>query len=190
MDIIVRDIEEKDFSEVFSLAEKSVKYQVSPLRENVDMNMARENFLNDLEVVKQNLPDRPNSRFLVAATEENKILGYLLMATDVCESTTGVEQGWIFDIALIDEYWNSAVPEKLVEKAEAITREKGLRHIALQLTCSHEKALKFFKEKGYEEERKRMYKRLPFDSVEYNRKRKEMLDALSGIKFKIKFPLY
>ena len=189
MEVIIRDIEEKDFPLIFDLASDSVKYHVSPFRENVDMDVARENFVRDLEVVKENLSNRPNSRFIVAVSEEDRVLGYLLMATDVCESTTGVEQAWIFDMALWDDYWQSKVPQQLLDKAEAIARDKGLKYIAIQITLTHKKALDFLKSRGYGEERKRMYKKLPFEYRDMEEDRREILKALSGIKFKINFPV-
>jgi GNAT superfamily N-acetyltransferase len=183
MNILVRQVSEEDFSFVFSLASDAVKYQVSPLRENLNMEKARENYLRDLEIVSSNLSSYPNSHFLIAISEGEKA-GFLLLATDVSESTTGIEQAWIFDIAFYDHYWESDVPHKLLDYAEDLAREKGLHHIALQLVCSHEKALNFFKSRGYEEERKRMYKKLPFEAKESDTYRKDLLKALEGIKFK------
>jgi len=188
MNIVIREVSEEDFSFVSSLASEVVKYQISSLRENIDIDKARENYLRDLEVVRLNLSCYPNSHFLISLSPEGEKAGFLLMATDVSESTTGIDQAWIFDIALYDQYWETDIPHKMLDYAESLAREKGLRHIALQLVCSHEKALKFFKSRGYEEERKRMYKKLPFDCKEPDKDRKDILKALEGIKFKFKIP--
>ncbi|HPZ08482.1 MAG TPA: GNAT family N-acetyltransferase [Candidatus Eremiobacteraeota bacterium] len=188
MDIIVRKIKDEDFPSVFQLASECFKYHLSPLRENINLEKARKNYLRDLELVKQNLPVRNNSYFLIAESSDGKLLGFLLMATDVTESTTGIEQAWIFDFAIGESYWDSEVPHKLLARAESIAMRKGLRHIAIQITCFHEKALNFLKSRNYEEERKRMYKKFPFESNK-EKERKEIIKALEGIKFKIKFPL-
>ncbi len=185
MNILIREVSEEDFSFVSELASDVVKYQVSPLRGNPDMEKARKNYLMDLEIVRSNMSSYPNSHFLIAISDGVKA-GFLLMATDVSESTTGIEQAWIFDIALYDHYWETDVPHKLLDYAENLAREKGLRHIALQLVCSHEKALIFFKSRGYEEERKRMFVKLPFEAEDPDKNRKDMLKALEGIKFKFK----
>ena len=188
MEIIIRPVENEDFPAVFALAAESVKYQISPLRENVDIEKARENFLRDLESVRLNLPERPDSHFLVAMSPEDGFLGYLFMATDVVEGTTGIFQAWIFDIALEDNNWGNDVPHRLLDRAEGIAREKGLKHIALQITCSHEGAMNFFKSRGYFEERKRMYKKLPFNEVDREALRREMLQVFKGRAFKFKVP--
>lgn len=188
MEIIIRPVENEDFPAVFALASESVKYQISPLRESVDIEKARENFLRDLEGVRLNLPERPDSHFLIAMTPEDDFLGYIFMATDVVEGTTGIFQAWIFDIALKDNNWEGPVPHRLIDRAEEIARGKGLKHIALQVTCSYEKAMNFFKSRGYFEERKRMYKKLPFNEVDQEALRREMLQVFKGRAFKFKVP--
>lgn len=186
MEIFIRDVIDSDFEEIFKLASEVIVNNISPLRKNVNLDKVRKNYLNDLKLVRINLHERPNSYFFVANSEEGQLLGYILIATDVSESTTGIYQAWIFDLIVSEPYWSTDVPHKLVQKAEEVARKNGLRHIALQITCSNERALKFFKDLGYMEERKRMYKRLPFDY--YDKERKNIAKALEIIKVKIKLP--
>jgi ribosomal protein S18 acetylase RimI-like enzyme len=106
------------------------------------------------------------------------------MATDVSESTTGIDQVWIFDIYIDENFWESQIPLKLLHKAENIAGENCLTHIALQITSSDDKLLHFFKSMGYQEERKRMFKEI--DKSKHRLDCSDITNVSDGVKFIIK----
>ncbi|HPZ08356.1 MAG TPA: GNAT family N-acetyltransferase [Candidatus Eremiobacteraeota bacterium] len=160
MKIYLREILDKDFPLILQLASETVKEQVSSVRQDVCLNSVRENYLSEMTQVLNLIKTLKDYRFFVSFARNDELSGYILMDTANNEIVTRIAQAWIFDLSVADPYWNTDIPDKLLEQAENIAREKGLKHIALRIPNSNEKRVNFFKSRGYEMEKYRFYKKL------------------------------
>ncbi len=156
----IRKISEKDYPFILNLASETSVLQISSVRHDVNPAFVREKYLSEMKQVLELINVLRDYTFLIASDIHDEPLGYLLLDTANNELITGISQAWIFDLSVIEPYRESSVPSELLRKAEEISKEKGLRHIALSLPCADEKRLKFFISSGYEIERKRFYKKL------------------------------
>ena len=159
MKININEISEKYYPFVMDLASKTVELQVSPVRQHVNLTYVRGKYISEMKQVLNLIKLLPDYKFLIAADRHGEPAGYLLLDTANNELVTGIPQAWIFDLSVTEPYSESAASE-LLKKSEEISREKGLRHIALRLPSTDEKRIKFFISSGYEIERKRFYKKL------------------------------
>jgi len=159
----IREISEKDYPFILNLASETSVLQISPVRHGVNPDSVREKYLSEMKEVLNFIKVLPDYKFLIASDNHDGPLGYLLLDTANNELITGIPQAWIFDLSVTEPYRESSVPSELLRKAEEISKEKGLRHIALRIPLADEKRLNFFISSGYEIERKRFYKKLKID---------------------------
>jgi ribosomal protein S18 acetylase RimI-like enzyme len=160
MKINIHEISKKYYPFVLELASKTVEMQVSPVRHHVNLTSVREKYISEMKQVLNLIKLIPDYKFLIASDNHDEPLGYLLLDTANNELVTAIPQAWIFDLSVTEAYRESSAASELLKKAEEISREKGLRHIALRLPFSDEKRINFFISSGYEIERKRFYKKL------------------------------
>jgi len=73
---------------------------------------------------------------------------------------TGTRQSFIHDIAVRRKYWGRYVVQKLVRRAEEVTREHGMQFIAGSIAVHNERAIGVAKALGYEIERVQIIKRV------------------------------
>jgi len=70
-----------------------------------------------------------------------KPVGYLMLDLKEVEKSTGEPQSLIHDLAVEKEYWGKFVVDRLMARAEEITREKGLIYIVGEISASNRRPL-------------------------------------------------
>ena len=156
MDYSIRKAKEEDLPAIIDLAVELIDNSISILRE-APMTLLKELRRKDLQTL-YHLLKQPRAGIFLAETPKQKFLGHVIVLSDQTEAPTGEMQGWIFDLSVIPEYWGTGLAQKLMEAAENFVKERGLKYIGLSVTTSNLRAVKFYENQGYTEERKRMLK--------------------------------
>jgi len=159
MSWLVREASVKDFPFIIELGVNNILRSISSLRGRVNLKKVKEVHRRDLELIRDRNSQFPCSyTFVIEEKEKKKFVGYLIMATDCIESSTGERQAWIFDFAILEDYWQTEAPALLLKRAEEVALRDGVKYISLQLCAEDKEALEFFYKRNYLEERKRMLK--------------------------------
>jgi ribosomal protein S18 acetylase RimI-like enzyme len=87
-------------------------------------------------------------------------IGYLVLHPSSREELTGVYQGWIMDIAVLQEWRGKGVGRMLLNAAEVYCREHKISYLGLAVSSHNLKALHLYERFGFAEERKLMVKRI------------------------------
>ncbi|MCA9790536.1 MAG: GNAT family N-acetyltransferase [Candidatus Eremiobacteraeota bacterium] len=156
-DFSIRKAEPEDVSQVVDLAVEMVIHSVSPLRE-IDEETVRTYRRNDLRSLHRALA-RPHVGIFIAEVGA-RVVGHVIVFTAQQDSSTGETQGWIFDLAVSQDMWGRGVAQALMEHAETFSREAGVARLGLGVTISNQRALDFYHQQGYLEERVQMVKKL------------------------------
>lgn len=148
-----------DVPEVIELATRMVVHSISPQRSTSpeEVMAFRRKDLATLE----SLVHLAHIGLFVARDAGQRLLGHVIVVCNNMESSTGELQGWVFDLAVVPEYWHQGLGQALMVQAEQFTRAFGHDYLGLGVTTANERAVRFYEHLGYEEERKRMIKRLP-----------------------------
>jgi len=147
-----------DVPNMIELAVEMMPLSVSPFRDvtTEEMKVYRRNDMFYLtELMKKNY-----FGVYVAEDSQKQFLGHVIVGCQQMESSTGEMQGWIFDISVKKEYWGSGIAEQLMKTAEEFTRDFGHKYLGLGVTTSNARAVRFYEKIGFQEERKRMIKKL------------------------------
>lgn len=88
------------------------------------------------------------------------MLGHVVVVAGHRDSSTGESQGWVFDLSIHPQCWGQGLGQLLMEHAENFVRERGLDAIGLGVTIANQRALSFYRQLGYQEERIQMVKKL------------------------------
>jgi ribosomal protein S18 acetylase RimI-like enzyme len=83
-----------------------------------------------------------------------------MLQTSSREELTGVNQGWIMDIAVLPEWRGKGVGRELLKAAEDHCSEQGIPYLGLPVSSHNVRALHLYEQFGFAEERKLMVKRL------------------------------
>lgn len=158
MKINIRKATPEDIDAVIDLAVEMVVHSASPLRlaTHREIQQFRKNDL----VVLRNFDKYGNIGIFIAEDEDMHFIGHVVVVSGDIESSTGEKQGWIFDLSIKKEWWGKGIGKRLMEHAEKFIKEQGLKYIGMGVTTSNFRAVRFYKDLGYIEERKRMIKRL------------------------------
>jgi GNAT superfamily N-acetyltransferase len=146
----------RDIGKVIDLATEMVIHSKSPFRD-VDDSILKTVRRNDLNGLYQ-LLNNPDIRIYVAESLEGKFLGHVFVMKNYIASTTGENQGHIFDLSVLDEYQKMGIGENLMKVAEDFCAKSGMKYVCFNVTTSNEKAVRFYERIGYSEERKWMIK--------------------------------
>ena len=157
-DYEIRQATGSDLPSVIDLAVEVVLHSTSPYR-SVPGEDIRRYRREDLQGLQQALLD-PNFRIFVAATE-TELLGHVLLHCAHRDSTTGVGQAWIYDLSVAPRHWGNGIGKALLRAAEESAAASGIRAIGLGVTLSNQRALRFYREQGYLDERIQMVKLIP-----------------------------
>ena len=161
--IIIREARKEDFAAIREIALEAMLHResLSPIR---DSSAAAERWRDRYaQLADQGLASFPTDwdpAAFVAVDENGKLLGYVLVAAGAKDDFTGEQQAYILDIAVGPELRSQGIGTKLMQRAHAYAREKGLRYIGLTVATGNENALRLYRKLGYIEEWKRMAKKL------------------------------
>ncbi|MBQ7568012.1 GNAT family N-acetyltransferase, partial [bacterium] len=154
----------EDVDDIIDLASEMVKYSRSPFRP-VDENVIAEVRRADLQSIYQLLNNKDMVAF-VARDHRGRLVGHVLLhiKSGNTDFLTGEELAWVFDISVQPKHWGSGVSRRLLQMAERFAQERGVRYVGLTVTVANGRALRFYQNCGYQEERYQMIKILePLD---------------------------
>lgn len=90
-------------------------------------------------------------------------LGYIILDFTSIEPSTGERQCFIHDLAVVPAAWGRRVGHLLVEKAEQLAAERGLKYLVGMVSANNRRALlPAQRDLGFEIERFQIVKRLHF----------------------------
>lgn len=158
MNYTIRKATDEDVDKVIDLAVEMVLHSISPFRD-VTGEKVQEFRREDL-IVLRDISTYNNIAIFLAEDENKSFIGHVIVVGGDVESSTGEKQGWIFDLSVKKEYWNKGIGQELMKYAEEFIKNLGLKYIGLGVTSSNSRAVRFYENLGYEEERKRMIKKI------------------------------
>ena len=157
MHFVIRTAGDKDIQNVVDLAVEMVRYSSSPLR-NPDPEQVRRYRREDLQILVEAIRLEHNRVFL--AEKDDRLIGHVIVTIGHRDSSTGHPQAWVFDLSVKEEFWGTGVAQALMREAERFAKEHGMNAIGLGVTLANERALQFYRNQGYLDERLQMVKLL------------------------------
>lgn len=154
----VRQAGPEDIQAVIDLAVEMVVYSVSPLRPTTHEEV-RKYRRADLEALETAI-GKPHAGVFLAETAEGMMIGHVIVFGGQRDSSTGETQAWVFDLAVRREWWGRGIGQQLMEAAEQFARTQNCERLGLGVTIANERAVRFYQELGYLEERVQMVKKL------------------------------
>ena len=97
---------------------------------------------------------------LIAETDLDGRVGFLLMLDEMPDEVTGLPQGFIAYMAVEPDARRHGVATQLLAAAEEAARSRGLPNVALMVTEDNAPAREFYAHAGYVTERRLLCKRL------------------------------
>ena len=158
MEIKIRPATTKDVPYITDLAVDSAPQSIPPTRP-LEPSVVKHFRRLDLANLS-NLIGLSHIGIFVAENDEGTILGHILGYTGDIESVTGDRQGWIFDLAVKEEFRGKGIAQKLVNHFNEFVKSAGLSFVGLLVTSSNKPAVNLYEKLGFVEERKRMSKKL------------------------------
>lgn len=149
----------RDWPFMYALGKQGIPHSVSPWRKQPmrETLKYRESILRGF----WNWIQQTESIILVAeASEKNQSIGYLVLQTTSREELTGVQQGWIMDLAVLPEWRGKGAGRELLKAAEDHCVKKGIPYLGLAVSSHNVRALHLYEQFGFAEERKLMVKQL------------------------------
>lgn len=154
----IRKAQKKDLKNITDLAVSMVKHSVSPFRE-VKLDEAKQFRKDDLKSLELGMGN-PNLGIFIAEEIDGTFIGHVISMANFTESSTGENQGYVFDLAVHDKYRRLGIGKNLMDTAEEFCKKQGMKYMALNVTVSNTSAVDFYEDLGYLVERKRMMKKL------------------------------
>lgn len=158
MEIKIRQAGPADVGKIIDLASELAVASVHPMRD-VSEDFVRQFRRNDLRIL-HNLILLDKIGIFIAEDEKGGFMGHIISATDDLESSTGEPQGWLYDLAVKEEFQKLGIGRMLMERAVEFLRGKGMRYVGLLVTSTNAHAIRLYERLGFREERKRMIKKL------------------------------
>ncbi|HHY25741.1 MAG TPA: GNAT family N-acetyltransferase [Desulfitobacterium dehalogenans] len=154
--MLIRQGTVKDWPFMYELAKKVIPVNISPWRRQP----MEETMKYRIKMLKNfwTWIQQSNSKVFIAEMDQGKPAGFLVLYPDAQEELTGLHQGWVMDIAVLEEYRNHGIGKVLMEEAEAYCREKGIQYLGLAVSSHNVQALRLYQNLGFAEERKLMVK--------------------------------
>jgi len=97
---------------------------------------------------------------LIAEDEQGQRLGYVVLILNTHDELTGEPQGFVADIAVAPGVRRRGVGAALLRAAEDYAAGQGLPYLALSVSSFNAPALRLYQRLGYQEEWKKLVKRL------------------------------
>lgn len=85
-------------------------------------------------------------------------IGYLVLHPTSREELTGLAQGWIMDLGVVQEWRGKGAGQVLLKAAEEHCRAQGIPYLGLAVSSHNVRALKLYEKFGFAEERKLLVK--------------------------------
>jgi ribosomal protein S18 acetylase RimI-like enzyme len=145
---------EADRAFVMDLGSRTIVDSVSALRE-VPLPLVEANYdrLIDFSLSRSYV-------LLIAETDLDGPVGFLLMLDEMPDEVTGLPQGFIAYMAVEPDARRHGVATQLLAAAEDAARVRGLPHVALMVTEDNAPAREFYAHAGYTTERRLLCKQL------------------------------
>jgi ribosomal protein S18 acetylase RimI-like enzyme len=96
----------------------------------------------------------------IAEDEQGQRLGYIVLILNTHDELTGDPQGFVADIAVAPGGRRRGVGAALLRAAEDYVASQGLQYLALSVSSFNAPALHLYQRLGYQEEWKKLVKRL------------------------------
>ena len=97
---------------------------------------------------------------LIAENEQGQRLGYIVLILNTHDELTGEPQGFVADIAVAPGVLRRGVGAALLRAAEDYAVSQGLPYLAFSVSSFNAPALRLYRRLGYQEEWKKLVKRL------------------------------
>jgi ribosomal protein S18 acetylase RimI-like enzyme len=97
---------------------------------------------------------------LIATDEQGQRLGYVVLILNTHDELTGEPQGFVADITVAPGVRRRGVGAALLRAAEDYAAGQGLPYLALSVSSFNAPALRLYQRLGYQEEWKKLVKRL------------------------------
>jgi len=140
---------------VLDLGRRTAKDSVSALRD-----VAPEQVETSYERLVEFITDRSHI-LLIAETDIDVPLGFLLMLDDVPDEVTGLPQAFVAYMAVEPAARRRGVAAQLLAAAEDAAHVRGLPNVALMVTEDNLAARELYAQAGFATERRLLCKRLP-----------------------------
>lgn len=158
MNFNIRRALDSDIPQIIELAASALKDSIPSTRE-VEISKISEFRKKDLSSLPT-LLTYPTVGIFVAETESGEFAGHVLGYIGDIESVTGEIQGWIFELAVMPKFRRMGVAKMLMDRFCEFVRSAGFKYVGLLVTSENMPALKLYETLGFQEERKRMVKKL------------------------------
>lgn len=145
MSIRIRAYETQDREKIIALTKRLSDFELQEFRqaERVDQT----NIANLKTVLAE--PDADNAIFV--AEVEGSVVGYIHLQTQ-SDYFSGEKHGYIAKLAVGRKVEGRGIGRKLLEQAEAWTREKGYERLKLHVFAENWRALQIYEKYGYEKD--------------------------------------
>lgn len=146
----------RDWPFMFELGEEVIPISISPWRQQPmeDTLKYRGKFLKGFWTWIQ----QTDSKVFIAENDQGESVGYLVLYPSSLEELTGLLQGWVMDVAVLQEYRKQGIGRLLMEAAETYCRENAIYYLGLAVSSHNLQALHLYQDLGFAEERKLMVK--------------------------------
>ncbi|ACL22102.1 GCN5-related N-acetyltransferase [Desulfitobacterium hafniense DCB-2] len=141
---------------MYELAKRVIPVNISPWRQQP----MEETMKYRIKMLKNfwTWINQSGSKVFIAEMEQEKPAGFLVLYPNAVEELTGLPQGWVMDIAVLEDYRNHGIGRVLMEAAETYCREQGIEYLGLAVSSHNVQAVKLYQSLGFAEERKLMVK--------------------------------
>jgi ribosomal protein S18 acetylase RimI-like enzyme len=146
----------RDWPFLFALGKEVIPASISPWRKQSmeDTLKYREKILKGFWTWIQ----QTESKVFIAENNNREPVGYLVLYPSSREELTGMFQGWVMDLAVLQEYRKQGIGRLLMKAAEEYCRENKINYLGLAVSSHNIQALHLYQELGFIEERKLMVK--------------------------------
>ncbi|EHL08219.1 acetyltransferase, GNAT family [Desulfitobacterium hafniense DP7] len=154
--MLIRQGTVKDWPFMYELAKRVIPVNISPWRQQP----MEETMKYRIKMLKNfwTWINQSGSKVFIAEMEQEKPAGFLVLYPNAVEELTGLPQGWVMDIAVLEDYRNHGIGRVLMEAAETYCREQGIEYLGLAVSSHNVQAVKLYQSLGFAEERKLMVK--------------------------------
>lgn len=146
-----------DIDAMIDLATEMVLHSVSPFR-SVSADEVRRYRRDDLQSLRD-IHELEHSGLFVAEVE-GQMVGHIIVVAHQRDSSTGTAQAWIYDVSVRPGFWGRGIGQALMAEAEAFALRCGMQVIGLGVTMANHRAVEFYDQLGYQQERVQLLKNL------------------------------
>lgn len=153
----IRPATADDIDGIINLATDMVLHSVSPFR-SVPADQVQHYRREDLQSLRDILGLEHSGLFV--AEIDGQLVGHIIVVAHQRDSSTGTAQAWIYDVSVKAGFWGRGIGQALMARAEEFARHCGMVSIGLGVTMANHRAIHFYDQLGYQQERVQMLKNL------------------------------